>query len=254
MEISKVAQDAIEEAVKSYPENWKGGVCAFSYINKISGESNGERQVGPCHYYLINCQDEHVVVDARKPGLHGINKDFTLWVSRESPYSHGVLNKDDEKQLINNAMTIDVEKVGRGGALWLCKASRHFKEDTWVPGFWSQLREQGLDGLQAFIGASILDANGEKRYGTTHVALYGYGSPVNLRKTYDKVKEGKKLETFAVSTSLPFGDKPWGDMKGGVVKKPDGWGGFIQMPCPGDAKNYAAMLKEIFEGDPKNVG
>lgn len=251
--ISEVAQKAIDTQIEAYPEDWKGGVCAFAYIDKINGNVAGERKIGACHYALCSAGDTHVVVDARNPEVHGQNKDFTLWVSRESPYSHGVMNKDDEKQLLNNAMTIDVEKVGKGGALWLCKASRHFKEDVHVPGFWSQLREQGLDGLQAFIGASILDLTGKFRSGTTHVALYGYGSPKALRDTYERVKKGEKLETFSVSVSLPFTES-WGDMTGKMIKKPDGWGGFVQIQAPGDAKEYAAALKEIFEGDPKNVG
>lgn len=253
MEISKECQEAVDNQIAAYPEGWKGGVCAFAYFNKISGESAGERAVGACHYALINCADEHVIVDAHNKVLHGQNPDFTLWVAKESPYSHGVLNKDNDKQLIENAMVIDVEKVGKGGSLWLCKASRHFKEDVWVPKLWTQLRENGLDGLQAFIGSTILDSAGKAKGGTTHVGLYGYGTPKELRKFYDEVKEGKKLNTFAVSKSGAWGAN-WGDMKGCKVKKPDGWGGFTQVEEPGSAKTYSELLKEIFEGDPANVG
>ena len=45
----------------------------------------------------------------------------------------------------------------------------------------------------------------------------------------------------------------WGDLQGKLVKKPDGWGGYIESREVGGVKEYAATLKEIFEGDPKNV-
>jgi hypothetical protein len=149
-----------------------------------------------------------------------------------------------------------MEVVGKGGVLWLCKAFRHFEEDTWKIGTWTQLREEGLDGLQAFIGADILDSLGRPATGFTHTGLFTYQEPEKLREIYDKIRTVGKIEDTRAAQGTYSYLKPveqWGSLKSKTIKKPDGWGGFITVHQPCEPKEYAAKLKEIFEGDPKNV-
>lgn len=256
-EISAKAQDAIAKTVNSYPEKWSHGICALGMIDRERGTVTGPLTGYICHAHLNHPNREDlIVVNGHKAEWHKLNPEYIKWVATGSPFSHGVLNRDNMKEIFNHASVFDMEKIGKGGCLWLGKAFRYFVEDKWKPGYWDLLRNEGLDGLQAFIGASILDGGGNPM-SYSHVNLVGYCSPSDLRKVYDQLREMKKNTTStAASGSVNHGveqGKNWGCLKGRVVKKPDGWGGFIEKQEAGDAKEYAAQLKEIFEGDPKNV-
>jgi hypothetical protein len=194
-------------------------------------------------------------VNAHKAAWQKTHPEFLLWVDQESPFSHGVLNKDNKDELFNHASVIDIEQVGTAGALWICKAERHFTEDTFKLKYWDDLRAQGLDGLQAFIGADILDSTGNPSW-STHVSLFGYTTPAKLRSIYDEIRKARYLDggTARRGDYVPHGlEKNWGGLNHKIKKVPDGWGGYIEKEEPTDVKEYAAKLKEIFEGDPKNV-
>lgn len=258
-EISKAALKAIEKCVSDFPENWISGICAFMILNRKDGKHcKGSREdSGPCHYGLSLMTGDEIVVNAHKPDLQGRYPDFIKWVSRESPFSHGVLNKNNEDELLNHASVIDVELVGTAGCLWLCKAFRYAVEEPFRIKTWRLLKEQGLNGLQAFIGASILTSLGEAQWRPSHASLFSYGDPETVRKYYDTFQTIKKLEGFEAAqvdwnTSSGY-TKVWGSLKHKVERKPDGWGGYIEIKTPVDVKEYAQKLKEIFEGDPKNV-
>lgn len=258
--LPEATQKAVEEAVASYPAAWRSCVCAFSLIKRATGDNidrYGEKNGAVCHAGVGRLTEPTIVVNAHKRRWADKSQDFLLWVARESPFSHGILNRDNDKEILGKASVIDTELVGKGGALWLCKALRHFEEDVWKLDTWTKLREGGLNGLQAFIGSDILSKEGKPAGGNTHVSLYCYSSPKELRKFYDEVlKMGKNTTNNANRGGYDYGANKeinWGSLAGKKERKPDGWGGFteIDMPCP--PEEYIAKLKEIFEGDPKNV-
>lgn len=256
-------QEQISKAVYEYPDLWKGQVCAFQVIPlkkdvKVTRRDAASGDV--CHAAVNQCPSQDVVVvNAHKSHWQNVNREFLLWATKESPFCHGVVNKDNDDELLNHAAVLDFNLIGKGGTLWVCKAVRHFEEDTFKLDFWNRLREQGLDGFQAFVGADILDPTGGARVGNTHVSLFHYTKPTQLRKWYDEIKNIGKIDTAVASRGgYLYFDNPaecpvWGSLKGKTEKVADGWGGFTEVVRPCDAKEYAMKLKEIFEGDPKNV-
>lgn len=259
-EIKPEIQDEINKTVKSYPGAWKTGVCAFRMIDPTTGlpppgyrnPVNGDVCHAALSYYHKG--GDPIVINAHKPDWYKTNPDFMRWVARESPFARGVLNSDDE--VFNHASVLDCREIGTAGALWLCKAFRHFVEDTWKPATWTKLREAGLDGLQAFVGADILLADGSPSKNNTHVSLFCYRSPCNLRKDYDRIKAGLKLDGGNASSGFHYdgnGIKNWGSLAGKKKRKADGWGGYTMVSVPCEPKEYVETLREILEGDPKNV-
>lgn len=250
---------AVKDAVSAYPDRWKHNVCAFALINKATGEVSGPTTGTVCHAQLSYGpgKENIFVVNAHKPKWAKENKDFLLWVAQEAPFSHGLLNRNEEEEILNHASVIDTGIIGVGGALWLCKAFRHFEEDTHKPGIWSKLRNEGLNGLQAFIGCDILTAQGSPQFYNSHVSLFCYQSPQKIRKFYDEFKKIEKITSQNANRGgYDFdarGNKNWGSLAGKKVKIPDGWGGYTEITKPCDVKEYVAILKEIFEGDPNNV-
>jgi hypothetical protein len=257
------ALESAHEVVMGYPKNWTGSrVCAYDAVDRTTGAREavryGRRNAhgDVCHAGLTYYEKKNVlVINAHKAEWQDTNPEYLKWCVTEAPYTHGVLNKDNLDELLGHGSIIDMGEIGQAGTLWICKAVRHFTEDTWVPETWEKLREQGLTGLQAFIGADILDAAGSPK-GITHTGLIGYSTPANLRKVYDTLIHAKHKEGNQASHAFGYGavGKVWGSLTGKTVRKPDGWGGYTEVKKPCDAKEYAAQLKEIFEGDPSNVG
>lgn len=253
--LDPAVRDAIQAQVDKYPTGWASGFAGYTIFSKTSTKPRTVENNGGCHYYVGYSKPGEIVVNAHKPTLHGSNKEFTLAVARDMPFSHGVLNRSNEKEILNHASVIDVDLVGPGGALWLCKAFRYNVEDKFRIPTWNSLMNEGLKPFQAFIGASILDSMGNAQYGTTHNCVFGYGTPAQLRASYDELQAGFIGDAQASrSHYISYSARShWGDSKCRKVKKPDGWGGFIETTEPGNMKEFAAKLKEIFEGDPSNV-
>jgi hypothetical protein len=262
--IDEKTQKVIDQTVEKYPRGWTYGVCAFGVFERKGGRHQGGGIKGDaCHNDINYMQGGELVVNAHKQRwTKDFDPEFVKWIMRESPYSHGVLNRSDDKQILGQCAVIDSELVGVGGTLWLCKATRHLVEDLWKHKTWTKLRECGLTGLQAFIGADILREDGHPNPGGSHCSLFGYDMPDKLRKTYDdlmNLKGGKCKGKIAFTRGMAPKNyaKPWegtwGGLKGKMVRMPDGWGGFTEVCRPCEVKDYAAQLKEIFEGDPKNV-
>jgi hypothetical protein len=257
--ISDVAKKKIDAAVAGYPERWLTGVCAFQLIDRDTGElsDHSDTTSGPCHGGVNSAQETEILVNAHSPKKQGAYPEFSLWVARESPFAHGVLNKANDDEILRHAGVIDVEIVGKGGALWLCKAWRTTVEVPFKVKMWETLRKQGLNDFQAFIGATILLDTGQPQRTLGHSDLFAYVSPQKLRQYHDEILSVKKIPTSAAARynwqeDYTYKDT-WGSMGYKTEKKPDGWGGFTEKKVPCDAKEYAAKLKEIFEGDPNNV-
>jgi hypothetical protein len=259
--ISDKARDVIEQRIKTFPAAYETatsgyGVAKFSTIHPETGAEDTTLGIA-CHAGLTYAASKgKIVVNGHGKTWHQVNADFMRWVLRESPFSHGIVNRDNEDEFLKQASVLDTREIGLGGALWTCKALRHFKEDTYKLPYWNQLREQGLNGLQAFIGADILGSTGEPQNYCTHTGLFGYQKPADLRKVYDEFCRLKKIESSKANRGLSYGEQQppvWGSLKSRQVKKDDGWGGFTMITVPCDPAEYADKLKEIFEGDPKNV-
>jgi hypothetical protein len=260
----KPVQKSVADRVKSYPTVWRAGVCAFGLIDRETGKEGYEHNEwtgSVCHAAIRKANERHIVVNGHKKDWQAKNPDYLRWVFCEAPFSHGLLNTD-EKEFFDRASVFDVKEIGPGGTLWMCKALRHFTENTYKLETWTKLREQGLDGLQALIGANILSAAGEPQRSHTHEGLFCYTSPKKLRQAYDEIRNSKKIGGTDVNRGSDFpgsayssssyrGD--WGALKSRTELKPDGWGGFIEVRLPSCAKNYAETLKEILTGDPSNV-
>jgi hypothetical protein len=262
-DLPDIVQDVVKKAVNYYPAGWQGGVCAYQMFDKKTGASRGGRTSrGECHASLTNAAKQCIVVNAHKTTWAKSNPEFLLWVTQQSPFSQGVLNRDDKDELFNHASVMDTDVIGNGGALWLCKALRHFTEDTHKPDMWDKLRKKGLDGLQAFIGSDILLSGGGPSFSNTHVSLFAYSNPDILRKHYDEFRTIKRIDGYKANRGgyglFGYGEVPkkvinWGSLAGKTVKKSDGWGGYVEVQQPCDAKEYAEKLREIFTGDPSNV-
>lgn len=259
--ISKEAWDQVNAAVKEYPDRWHSGVCAFQMFNRESGAYMGGRKAdGECHGALTGARGDYVLVNATKPKWYATQPEFMKWVVNEAPFHHGI--KNDLKEISKHAVVIDLADVGKGGALWTCKALRHYQEEPFKIETWNLLREGGLNGLQAFIGADILMMDGNPHWGNSHCSLFSYAPPDGIRDMYDNIRGLDCIENSQANRggwgcygmSYNTTRVPWGALKQKTVKKADGWGGFTELTVPSDPKEYIAQLKEIFEGDPKNVG
>lgn len=263
--IDEKAQKVVDQTVEKYPQAWKYGVCAFGIFDRNKGYHCGGGTGGDaCHNDINDMGGDEIVVNAHKQRwTKEFDPEFVKWIMRESPFSHGVLNRSDDKQILGQCAVIDSELVGVGGTLWLCKATRHLVEDLWKHKNWTKLRECGLNGLQAFIGADILREDGKPNPGGSHCSLFRYNTPAKLREFYDELKtigesKSKSKNKQACKPGMNFDYRDpmkgsWGSIAGKTVRMADGWGGFTEVLRPGDVKDYAALLKEIFEGDPKNV-
>lgn len=263
-ELPEATRTKVKETIYKYPQAWKVGICAFQMFNRDTGANVGRNSMSgdACHASIsYGGRTDFVVVNAHKAEWQHKNKEFLLWVTQESPLAYGVLNRDNEDEILNHASVMDSTLVGSAGVLWLCKALRHFQEEHHKLPFWTKLREGGLDGLQAFVGADILQHNGKPQYNLAHTSLFHYTSPQGLREMYDKIKKGEKMTGSQAQLSKSAAGykayegvcKSWGGLGIREVKKSDGWGGFIVKEEPCDVKEYVAALKEIFEGDPSNV-
>lgn len=247
----------VDKLVHGYPAEWTHGVCAYDAYTKetVRNFNRGSRNGDVCHAGLNYLREPCVVVNAHRPDWFRRNPEFVKWVINESPFSHGILNRENDEEWQNHAAVFDSEIIGKGGVLWTCKALRHFEEDTHKPGIWDKLRNEGLTGLQAFIGADIINADGDAQTNNTHVSLFRYADPVTLRKWYDEFVKIKQIDTTEAYRGgyVAYGGRQWGTLGYTIEKKKDGWGGFIEKKVPSHPKEFAAKLKEIFEGDPKNV-
>lgn len=265
--ISEEAWKTIQERVEGFPGGWRPSSCtpcAFGFVDRRNGAASGPWSGAACHASLAygirdvpNPKGGMIVVNSLQPSWGIKNPDLLFWLAREAPFSNGILNSDKDYEILNHAVVIDIAQTGQAGALWLCKAFRHFAEDTWKLDTWSLLREEGLTGLQAFIGADILTKEGNPNAHGSHVSLFCYGSPEGLRKDYDEIRSKTYLAGNQAARGFGGyyeGVKYWGGLKHKKRKIPDGWGGFTEVSSPCSVKEYASQLKEIFEGDPKNVG
>lgn len=260
---SDKALESAHKVVMGYPKNWTGRlVCAYDAVDRETGQpihvkyGRGNAKGDVCHAGLSYFdKKDALVINAHRDDWQKKHPEYLKWCITEAPYTHGVLNKDDLDEVLGHGAILDMGEIGQAGVLWVCKAVRHFTEDVYVPETWENLREQGLTGLQAFIGADILDITGVPKC-LTHTGLVSYSTPANLRKVYDELRTAKCKEGNQAAQGFGYGGvgKVWGSLAGKTVRKPDGWGGYTEVKKPCGAKEYAAQLKEIFEGDPKNVG
>lgn len=257
--LSKKAYQTFEKLLKEKcPGGWAGTANTPSKFGVFDREGKviSALQGHACHANVnFYCTNESIVVNAH--GKHSADyPEFTKWVCKDSPFAKGVLNKDNDDLLLHNGTILDADIIGKGGCLWVCKAARHVIEDTHKPKVWMTLRECGLDGLQAFIGSDILQSTGKPQTSHTHPSLFRYTSPAEIRRAYDEIKVGPKITDS--NAARPTGwnyyqGEVWGTLTSKKERRSDGWGGFVEVEVPCDAKEYAAKLKEIFEGDPKNV-
>lgn len=253
--VDEKIQEAIQREVDAYPERWAHGVSCWVALNKTTGlaPTRAYSQGAPCHGGVTGYVKNHYIINAHHPQHHGRYPDFTLWVARESPFSHGVLNKDKEDEILNHAAVLDGDLIGGGGILWLCKAFRYTREDPYRIEHWRKLLNEGLNPLQAFIGCSILDQAGNPLGSRTHCSLFRYATPEAIHSFYKELltPNAKRVGNDA---SRPddwnfFNGDVWGAMGTVQVKKPDGWGGFVLVDQPANAKEFAEKLKKICEGD-----
>jgi hypothetical protein len=256
--LSPEVMEKIQQAVDSYPAAWHGGICAFKKIHRETGANAGGTSHGHCHAGILNIREDMILVNAHRHKNQAASEEtkaFTLWVARESPFAHGVLNSHNEDELWNKASVIDVSLVGSAGCLWLCKAFRTCVEESWRIPVWAQLRKEGLDGFQAFIGASILNSIGDRSLSNTHCSLFHYDTPEKLFKQYEKIKNAKKLDgqTAAQDRWSAVSCINWGTLKMKTERKSDGWGGFVEKQIPSDAKEFAGTLLKIFKGEYEDV-
>lgn len=258
--MTDAALERAKEILTLYPGKWRSGVACFTFVNKKDAKEPTQAYSGgaACHGGLTSRVVGYYVINAHKPGLHGKYPDFVKWVCREAPFSHGVVNKDNDKEILSQGIIIDGDLVGSAGALWLVKALRHTVEDTFRIPVWEKLRTAGLDDLQAFIGCSILDTTGEPQRNRTHCGLFQYSTPGNLYAWYQELLK-EKVRTGSDASRppgwpSPFWGKVWGTLGYKTVKKSDGWGGFTEIKEPSDPTEFVEKLKMIFAGDYKNVG
>lgn len=257
---SEEALQAAYKLLKKYPQQWSYGVACWDSFCKTTGNSKGYGGASgaACHNGVCHSSQKAYVVNAHKPAAHGKFPEFTKWVCREGPFSHGIINKDNEEQILNQGIIIDGDAVGRGGVLWLCKALRTTVEEPWRVKTWQTLVDGGLDGLQAFIGCSILSSTGEVQTAPTHCGLFRYDHPNNIYAFYQELVKERKRDDDNASRPTKYSywnmkNKDWGTLAFKTVKKSDGWGGFTEVKEPADPTEFIEKLKLIFKGDYKLV-
>lgn len=263
-----VSEDVLKKIHKVLEEEypWSPDASWPSYFGTVDRETGKVRaaiSINVCHASVRRYTDDVIMINVHHPGFQGAYPEYTKWLAKEGPFSHGVLNKDNDAQILGKGIAIDVAAVGKGGALWLAKAMRYPIEAKWTPPLWLKLREQGLTGLEAFIGAAILDAEGKPKKQRGHCGVFAYGTPKELFDWYQEFSQ-PNLKNDTNNPSRPedgssirsYEDRKidcWGSVAFIEEKKSDGWGGYTVVKRPADPKDYCDKLKTIFKGDYKSV-
>lgn len=272
-DLTPEVQTKVKDLVTKFPcRDWTPTVnfpCSYNVLSRKTGDRSQdgfrEQAFGGeiCHAGIrdLHKAKEKLFISSQHPEFQGKYPEFTKWVNRESPFAHGVLNQDNDDEILNKALVIDGALVDKGGMLWLGKVNRYSIESEFTIPLWMQLREKGLDGLQAFIGASILDSEGNPRKQHCHCSVVRYASPKEL---YDMYLEWKKSRLSLNDSNVRrpesigydegFKGKEWGSVKTKEVSRSDGWGGYIKVRVPADPQEYVEKLQMIFKGDYRNVG
>lgn len=242
--VSPAAEKKILAFLESGCVSWKSGNCAYQLFNRETGTTEGYVDGGGCHYYVENARHEGIVVNAMRPSLGETYRDLLLWIARESPYAYAVLNRDNEEEILNKGMVIDLALCGRGGALWLCKATRACVELKYVGDRFNVLLAEGVPPMWALAGAGIFDSRGTPVRYCQHGGLFCYGSPEALYKYVKELGPKNTTSIVAFKNRNDIGEI-WCTLNGKTERKPDGWGGYIEVAVTSGIGAYAELLKKI---------
>lgn len=261
-EISEKAQKVLDDLLKTAPDKWERRICAGACVNRKTGELSGYGQgaslVGDiCHYWTSGAGDTEIVFNTTKNIESEVQRAFAEWVVQDSPFAHGVLNRDNLDQIYHGGMVIDCSIVGEGGAFWLCKAMRYIYENSYRVDMFGRLIAKGVPPKAAFFVCSSYGTYGGQdkvAISQDHVLVQTNITKELFIKAYrvDKVVEpvrGRETATALGAGPLTGCQENWLGFGGTRVERtPDGWGGFTEKKVPANEKesiiNLLAFLKE----------
>ena len=191
---------------------------------------------------------KHVHGDyVRKAGNEEANEAFTRWMCEESPWRHYILN-DDWHQLMNGGAIIDTQACGSANVLTICKLLRTKYEDTWRVPIWLNLVQKGVHPMIALIYSNNTNYNQSSASHTHNSSLYVPDTKKQMKNLFvDKIPRTDGWHCSAV-IGVGFqgtGIIPVRAAEPKKVRKPDGWGGYVETTEAGDPSKLVETLKEL---------
>lgn len=240
MKMKDLPEALVKDFENNFPDMWIGGGIAAGKLYRNNGNLVTTHNGAACHIWVPNVLEDGFVINCATKHRSALNDEFVQWVCNGTPFSHGVVNRHEES-IITKGQIIDVSAVGRGGALWLCKAIRLCVEENWRLKRWKELKDAGVKPFLAFVLTSSFDSTGKANLTTTHPTLFLLSRDEKcFRKMMDEVLKGDRKEPISQGLigvfDKSFSRKDWDNVTVGrwlsldkkTVRVPDGWGGFIE--------------------------
>lgn len=268
--ITQECWDKCMELLEEAPGKWGGQIAAGGYIDKDGREIKGRWDTSPnwrgavCHGFI---QDDEMFrgsmvffntqkvtennqtgssTHLRKAGNEEANEAFTRWMCEESPWRHLILN-DDWHQLMTGGAIIDTKAGGSANLLTICKLLRTKYEDTWRVPIWFDLVQKGVHPMIALIYSNNTNQNQSAHYHTHNSSLYVPTTPKMMENLF--VDKMPKTRGWTCSDVIGGGSStgliPTKAAEPKKIRKPDGWGGYVETTEPGDPNKLIETLKEL---------
>jgi hypothetical protein len=271
--ITQACWDTCMERLENAPKEWGRHLAAGGYINDKGEILSGRWNSSPnwkgtvCHGFIQESdmfKDSMVFFNTqtvdplgngksdsggylRKDGNAEANEAFTKWMCEESPWRDYILN-DDWHQVMEGGAIIDTQACGSNNLLTICKLLRTKYEDTFRVPIWYNLVQKGVHPMIALIYSNNTNSN-QNAYSHTHnSSLYVPTTPQQMELLFqDKIPKCDKgwdcKEVLGGGSSV--GLIPTKAAAPKKIKKPDGWGGYIETTEAGDPSELIETLKKL---------
>lgn len=277
--VDSVVLDKAKKRLKKLTDEWNSGVChgvcwdmsgdeyALPYHNachswvgyayeKIRGSDSIYHNTWYTEYpektepfLALSCHKRFSTAKVSQEAVDAI----ILWMARESPFSEFILNKDDEKSLLEGGVILLCGPGGltRAQSMWVCKVLRYANEGGQSLDVWLTLCKAGVNPLLALFVASHSRAIIGATFG--HTGVDGHSS-VFVTGTYDisaeELLEGKVYHSAENTYEVFKNSEVRGFKASGKVReffkpiqKDDGWGGKVS----GEAASIDTVVSRVLE-------
>ena len=188
-------------------------------------------------------------------------KRFVLWVARDTTLSKYVLNRDDEESLFEGGVILycGPDGLSHAQAMWLCKALRLHIELGGTAKTWADLVDNGVHPMVAFFCCSSFSKKTGRDNYTFNLGWLDHPDVVSRSDVVGMVLGHLNKDTsethnvFSRPKALSFADKRFDLVElrrkwigfSKPVKKPDGWGGFVETVEGLSTDKFIGTIREM---------
>lgn len=262
-----IARDPDKGVMPSHgdaPKRYRNGLSSWVSFNSRGDVSMNCSAGTACHggYYPSpgGCCIFMTTLEVQQPKLRKENRKFILWMTTESPFSVFVLNKDNEKDLVEHGVIFDSAAAGHKVSYFFAKALRFISEDTFRVKVWYDLTEKGVHPMTAFIACNLVNGSYAISKNTHNTVccdpftIEQLKGALTLRFDFDgnkKLKRSSDHNSFDLLWYTPsegywngrHGDL-FGTPKSRQEKVSDGWGGYTYKTI-GGRDEWIKKLKDL---------